>query len=123
MNKIVLAVSLVIALWSPSHAGDDHDASALRYLDSLKTCTPYSFSYPHPFVRGFTGQNIIKGKMADNCLVTFIMPGDKKLECAFTPDTIKLLTSEAKYQEAREHKMSGSTSDSISKKMTEECKL
>jgi hypothetical protein len=33
------------------------------------------------------------------------------------------MTSEDKYQEAREHKMSGSMSDSISKKMTEECKL
>jgi hypothetical protein len=123
MNKIIRAASLGIVLWSPSHAGDDQEASALRYLDNLKTCTPYSFSYPHPFVRGFTGQNIIKGKMAGNCLVTFVMPGDKKLECAFTPETIKLMTSEDKYQEAREHKMSGSMSDSISKKMTEECKL
>jgi len=61
--------------------------------------------------------------MGGNCLVAFIMPGDKKLECAFTPETIKLLTSEAKYREAREHKMSGSTSDSISEKMAEECKL
>jgi hypothetical protein len=123
MNKCFLAVGLGITLSSPSFASDDYEAGTLKYMDNLKTCTPSNFSYPHPFVQGFTGQNIIKGRKADNCLVTLVMPGNKKLNCEFTPETIKLLTSEAKYQEVREHRMSGSTSDPISKKMTEECKL
>ena len=123
MNKFLLTLSVSATLLSPTYAGNEVDAGALEYLDNLKTCTPFTFNYPHPFVPGFTAQNIIKGKLAGNCRVTFVMPGDKKLNCQFTPETVKLLTSEAIYEEARQNRYSGSTSDPASKRMSEECKM
>jgi hypothetical protein len=124
MNKFILTVSVGISVLSQSYAADEIGGpGALKYLDNLKTCTPFTFSYPHPFVHGFTGQNIIKGKEAGNCLVTFVMPHDKKLECRFTPETIKLLTSEAAYEEARQQSFAFADSAPASKRMAEECKL
>jgi hypothetical protein len=124
MNKFILTVSLGISLLSPVLRGDEIGGpSALKYLDNLKTCTPFTYSYPHPFVHGFTGQNIIKGKEAGICLVTFVMPHDKKLECRFTSETIKLLTSEAAYEEVRQQNFAFANSAPASKRMAEECKL
>jgi hypothetical protein len=122
MNKFILTASLGVTLLSQTYAADEA-AGALKYLDNLKACAPFTFSYPHPFVRGFLGQNIIKGKMGGNCHVTFVMPGNKRLECNFTPETVRLLTDEAAYEAARQQKFVGSTSDPASKRMSEECKL
>ena len=123
MNKFLTTLSVGAALLSPAFAGEVADAGAVKYLDSLKTCTPFALKYPHPFVPGFTAQNIIKEKVAGNCLVTFVMPGDKKLNCRFTPETVKLLTSEAKYAEARQNRYTGAASDAANQRMSEECKL
>jgi hypothetical protein len=123
MHKSLLTLSVSATLLSPAYAGNEIDAGAVKYLDHLKTCTPFTLQYPHPAVPGFTAQNIIKQKVAGNCLVTFVMPGDKKLNCQFTPETVKLLTSEAKYEEARQNRYSGATSDAVSQRMSEECKL
>ncbi|HEV7613942.1 MAG TPA: hypothetical protein VGO37_18830 [Steroidobacteraceae bacterium] len=122
MNRFLLKLSVGATLLSPAYAGNE-DAGAVKYLDHLKTCTPFTLQYPHPIVPGFTAQNIIKEKVAGNCLVTFVMPGDKKLNCRFTSETIKLLTTEAKYAEARQNRYVGSTSDAVSQRMAEECKL
>ena len=123
MKKCMLTVNVIGALLSPAFAGNEADAGAVKYLDSLKTCAPFTLKYPHPFVPSFTAQNIIRGEVAGNCLVTFVMPGDKKLNCRFTPETVKLLTSEAKYAEARQNTYTGAASDAASQKMSEECKL
>lgn len=123
MNKFLLTIGVSATLLSPVFAGNETDADAVKYLDSLKTCTRFTLKYLHPFVPGFTAQNIIRKKIAGNCLVIFVMPGDKKLNCRFTPETVKLLTSEAKYAEARENRYTGSTSDAVSQRMSHECKL
>ena len=123
MKQLIWA-SLCAAWLSHAHAADDAPgAAALKYLDNLKICTPYTYSYPHPFIKGFRGQNIIKGKMGANCLVTFIMPGDKKLECQFSAETVTLLTNDAAYEQVRQQKMVGSTSDPVNIRMAQECKL
>ena len=123
MYKSLLTLSMSAALLTPAYAGNGIDAGAVKYLDHLKTCTPYTLQYPHPIVPGFTAQNIIKKKVAGKCLVTFVMPGNKKLNCQFTPETVKLLTSEEKYEEARHGSYSGATSDAVNQRMSEECKL
>lgn len=112
---------------SPLHqqgADDDPSAGAIQYLNHLKTCTPYTFKYPHPLVQGFTGQNIIHGKEGDLCLVTYLMPNSLKAECGHGPTTIKRMTSEAAYEKARSGEFAFSFSsddqDAVAKK---ECHL
>jgi hypothetical protein len=123
MAKLFFVTVLAASISGAGIAAEDFYAGTIKYYDNLKTCTPYTFSYPHPLVPGFTGQNVIKGKKGDKCQVTMLMPGNLKMQCEFSAATIKLMTSEAKYKEAREHQMSGSTSDPASEKMNEECKV
>ena len=125
MKQPILAASLCAALLGLAYADetDKSGAGALKYLDNLKMCAPFTYSYPHPFVKGFRGQNIIKGKIGGNCLVSFVMPGDKRLECQFSPETVALLTNEAAYEQARQQKFTGSTSDPANTRMQQECKF
>ncbi|HED13994.1 MAG TPA: hypothetical protein ENI62_10150 [Gammaproteobacteria bacterium] len=93
----------------------------ISYMDKLRSCTPHTFSYPHPFLKGFTGKNIIKGMRDDQCIVDYVMPNNMLMHCAYSAETIAMLTSEQKYREARTGRFSGSTSSRESKAMTKEC--
>ena len=115
-------ILLLTLLLSTAHAGD-FKADTLKFMDNLKTCTPHTFSYAHPMMKGFTGKNIIKGKKGSKCEVSYLMPGDMKMDCAYSSETVKYMTSEQKYKEAREGTSSGSVLDANGKKMADECKF
>ena len=120
-SAVVLTLSgAAPGAWAQS---TDYTAAAIQYLDHLKACTPHTFKYPHPFVPSFTGQDIIKGREGDKCHVTFIMPNNLKMECELSAETIRLMTSEAKYREARAGEFQGSSSDPESKRVGQECRL
>ncbi len=106
--------------------GDDYDsAGAVRYLDDLKTCTPYTWKYPNPFVPGFTDQDIIRGKRGDKCQVTYLMPNDLKADCEHSAATIKQMTSESAYEQARsgEYTASFHLSSNADSPFNHECHL
>jgi hypothetical protein len=115
MGMLGLSISFSYA------ASSDFCANTIKYYDNLKMCTPYTFSYPHPLMPTFTGKNIIVGKKGDKCDVVFLMPGDMKMSCRFSQETIALMTSEAKYKEARECSFTASSSDPVNERMDKEC--
>lgn len=124
-TRIMLACLAVVAWPCVTNAAEPDAAfykQTMYYMDNLKTCTPYTFSYPNPLDPGTTSKNIIKGKSGDHCLVEFILPNDMKMECSFSTAAISALTSEQKYEEARKHEMSGSSEDQASQFMSKECK-
>jgi len=96
-------------------------ASAITYMDKLKSCSPYTYSYPHPFFKTFTGKNIIKGKQQKGCAVDYLLPNHLTMRCVYSPETIRLLTSNQKYQEVKTGRFHGSTSSPESKAMAKEC--
>ena len=125
MKRIFAVLAAIFLFPSLGHADTEsefYDGSII-YLNNLKTCTPYTFTYRHPFVENFTAQNAIKGQQGGKCFVTTTMPKNMQLECQLSPDTINLMTSEAKYRELRKHEMSGSTSDPASTAANRECTL
>lgn len=69
----------------------------IRYYDSLKNCSPYTFTY-ESFLAD--GQNKIVGRKNDKCHV-IMTTGDYTFNCNFSAETIATLTSEEKYEEAR----------------------
>ncbi len=111
---------------NPKNTGEDYDsAAAVRYLDDLKTCTPYTWKYPNPLVPGSTSQNIIHGKKGDKCRVTYLMPNNLKADCDHSAETIKQITSESAYQQARsgEYNISFHLSSSGDSPFNRECHL
>ena len=120
MIKVII---FLVALLMPISAQADMFDDSIIYYDYLKTCTPHAFSYPHPFVKGFTGKNIIKGKQDGKCRVEIYMPGNMKMDCAFSKSCISVLTSEEEYENARNKRLEGSSSSPKSKCMSNECKM
>lgn len=51
------------------------------YMKNLKSCTPSTYSYPHPMVPGFTAKNVITGYEDDKCIIHFYIPGDSVIKC------------------------------------------
>ncbi len=106
-----------------SGVADDPSTRAVQFLDHLKTCTPYTFKYPHPLVPSFTGQNIIQGKKGDKCQVTYLMPNNLKMECEHSPATIRRMTSEAAYKKARSDEFGFSFFSGTEDPASRECHL
>ena len=93
---------------------------ATEYLNNLTVCDPGDFRFSYP---GFgTYDNTIVGPEGDRCRVR-IEFSQIQLTCDFSAETIALLTSEAKYEEARTGIVSGSTDSEESRRMAEECRL
>jgi len=91
---------------------------AIEYLKNLTVCAPGNFRFSYP---GFgTYHNTILGPEGDRCRVRIEHP-QIQLTCDFSAETIALLTSEAKYEEARTGIVSGSTDSEESRRMAEEC--
>ena len=93
-------------------------SDSVAFLDSLKSCGPGIFHISYP---GFgTSKNTIIGKNGDRCQVR-IEHSNISLTCNYSDTTIALLTSEAKYEDARNGVLSGSTASEESQRVTEEC--
>jgi hypothetical protein len=101
-------------------------AMMIKWLDNLKTCTPYTVSFPNPFLPVNQTQTI-KGKDGDLCQVTYETPGKYLVNCRFSPEGIKVMTSDPFYEDVKnnrwliaydsEHNTAGA------KVMSQECKV
>jgi hypothetical protein len=92
---------------------------AIAYLNSLTACDPGSFRFSYPGFGAF--HNTILGPEGDRCRVR-TEHSAIQLTCDFSAETIALLTSEAKYEEARTGTVSGSTDSEESRRIAEECR-
>ena len=68
---------------------------------------------------GFTAKNIIRGQSGDKCLVTFVMPDNMIMDCRFSRDAVKLMTSARQYEQARTGDTS--TDPALSGRFDKEC--
>ena len=101
-----------------SQADTSSPNPSVAYLDGLKTCTPGAFHLTYPGLGTF--DNTIVGRNGDRCQVRVEHP-QITLLCNYSDATIALLTSEAKYEEARNGVLSGSTDSPESQRAAEEC--
>jgi hypothetical protein len=93
-------------------------SDSVAFLDSLRSCEPGIFHISYP---GFgTSKNSIVGKNGDRCQVS-VEHSQINLICNYSDATIALLTTEAKYEDARKGVLSGSTSSEESQRVAEEC--
>jgi hypothetical protein len=113
-----------LVVWERANAVATEDfaqtsGSAIEYLNNLVVCDPGDFRFSYP---GFgTFHNTILGPEGDRCRVR-TEHAEIQLTCDFSAETIALLTSEAKYGEARTGNVSGSTDSEESRRMAEECR-
>jgi len=92
--------------------------SGVAFLDGLKSCSPGVFQISYP---GFgSSKNTIMGREGDRCDVR-IEHRQVTLICSYSEATISLLTTEAKYEDARNGALSGSTDSEESRRAAEEC--
>ena len=92
---------------------------AVEYLNHLQACNPGEFRFS---VSGFgTFRNTILGREGDRCRVR-TEHARIHLTCDFSAETIGLLTSESKFQEARRGIVSGSSDTEESRRVAEECR-
>lgn len=113
------------AIWKRGESGANGGAGEgpgglIGYLDSLKTCSPGEFRFSYP---GFgTYDNKIVGPDDDHCQVEIEHP-QIRMTCNYSDTMIALLTSEQKYEDARNGVLRGSTDSEESKLMGEECSV
>ena len=100
------------------HASASATADGVAFLDSLKTCTPGTFDISAGGLG--TAKNTVIGTDAGRCRVRIEHPQVTVL-CNYTDETIALLTSAAKYEDARNGVLQGSTSSQESQRVSEEC--
>lgn len=111
---VILAIMVSLPLLSLCQTAADKENEAkyfdgyAKYLDHLKTCTPYTWSFEHlPANPSVSGKNIIKGQLQGNCFVTEFqyMEGHESeptiQRCEYSPESIAFMTSKAMYQDAR----------------------
>jgi len=102
------------ATTTPDSAG----ANLIAYMEALKTCTPGDYPAVLP---GFGEiQNTIEGRNGQNCRVRTGRPATM-LTCDYSQETIALLTSAQKFEEARNGVFQGSTDSEESERVSEEC--
>ncbi len=102
-----------------AESGVEPLGGAIDYLNHLSTCEPGEFRFS---VAGFgTYSNTILGRDGDRCRVR-TQHAQLTLTCDFSQETITLLTSESKVEEARSGNVSGSTDAEESRRMAEECR-
>ena len=104
------------------------------YLENLRTCTPSTYSYPHPIIPGFTGKNVIKGYKGGNCLIDIYMPNNMIMQCKASSRHVELMRNQTALmlKELREtggyefsieiDLGSGFSSSELGNLMNEECK-
>ena len=114
-----------LVVWQRSDdAGPERRAQvvggAIDYLNSLRSCEPGEFRFSYPGIG--TYHHTISGWEGDRCRVRSEHT-QFTVMCTFSAETIELLTSEAKYEEARSGILSGSTDSEESRRMAEECRV
>ena len=82
----ILGLSLFISLVA---FASDYDT----YKKNLAACTPFTFSYPHPIVKGFIAKKIIKGKVLGKCEAEELMPNNMKMECKFSDSCVAAISA------------------------------
>ena len=93
---------------------------AVAYLDALKACAPGEFHFSYAGLGEF--RNTVVGKEGERCRVT-IVHSNMSLACSFSDETIALLTSAQKYDNAKEGVLEGSTDSEESARMNKECRI
>lgn len=104
----------------PAESIAEAPGTIVDYLDSLVACKPGEFRLNYPGLGSV--QNTIMGSEGDRCRVRS-QTSQVQMMCNFSVETIALLTSEVKYEEARTGVLSGSTSSDESKRMELECRV
>jgi hypothetical protein len=93
---------------------------AVAYLDALKACAPGEFHFSYAGLGEF--RNTVVGKEGERCQVK-IVHSNMNLECSFSDETITLLTSAHKYENAKKGVLEGSTGSEESARMNKECRI
>ena len=95
-------------------------ADVVDYYDALKECAPGEYPLVAPGFGSFT--HTINGSSEGRCSVRTKYK-QFSLTCAYSDETIALLTSAKKYQDARNGVFQGSTDSEESRRANEECKV
>ncbi|MDX1384631.1 MAG: hypothetical protein R3190_13345 [Thermoanaerobaculia bacterium] len=104
---------------SPPPGAGGQGADVVAYYDALKSCVAGEFPLQAPGFGSVT--NTIEGRIEDRCRVRTRY--DRfSLTCNYSDETVALLTSEQKYEEARNGIFRGSTDSEESRRVGEECK-
>jgi hypothetical protein len=93
---------------------------AVAYLDALKECAPGEFHFSYPGLGDF--QNTIQGRADERCRVN-IVQSNMNMACSFSDETIVLLTSAEKYENAKKGVLEGSTDSEESARLNKECQI
>ena len=96
----------------------EQGSDVVAYLDALAECRTGTFPTVMPGVGSI--DNIIDGRDAGRCLVRTAMLG-REIVCRYSNETIALLTSPDKYEDARNGVIRGSTGSEESRRVGEEC--
>ena len=99
-------------------AGQGAGADVVAYYDALKECTPGEYPLEAPGFGSFT--HTINGTSEGRCSV-HTKYKQFSLTCAYSDETIALLTSAKKYEDARNGVFEGSTDSEESRRTNEEC--
>ena len=103
-----------------SASADRGTNQAVAYLDGLKKCAPGQFHFSYPGLGD--SRNTILGREDERCRVK-IVHSNMHMECSFTDETIALLTSAKKYENARKGVLEGSIDSEESARMNKECRI
>lgn len=107
---------------------------AVERLNKLKTCTPATYSGPHPFNTDYTIYSVIKGWENDRCLVENTVRSSDGTElkgaawrCRYSRRTIALQTDKKAYEQAASGNYSSDSSDprdaALSEALSRECEF
>jgi len=99
----------------------EYFSQTIKWLDNLKTCSPYQRSYLNPV---FNMQQIdtIKGKEGELCVVIQETAGKYQFECRYTAEGIKIMTQDSFYKDAQNKILSASGSD-VTDVMSKQCSI
>ena len=89
------------------------------FIEHLKTCLPFSYTYQSPLNQKLQHKDTIKGKEGGDCLVTYEATGWMRSDCRFNAAAIEILTKPIPTQV--DGKISLSTNNPQSKIMKEQC--
>lgn len=120
--KRLVLLSILLPYTSYAETVPDFFQGVIAYMDHLRSCVPYTFSYQNPFMPNAVSQNVIRGRSGNHCLVT-MQTGPYTWDCSFSPEAISVMTSDAKYSDARNNTLSGSSDDLPSYYLRKECKF
>jgi hypothetical protein len=126
-RPIALAAALMMA--SALLCAQDLEAffnGSIKFLEHLKTCTPFSFTYEHPLI-GDQAEHRIAGKENGACHVVYVIPTGERdrvitRDCHLSDSTIALMTTDEKFKQLRDWITAGSTSDPVNTAMDRECR-